>query len=46
VSAAIGATAATDFTDTTWASGQAVMAQISGTPTAKWAILTIEGTQV
>jgi hypothetical protein len=45
LSSAVGASAATDFTDTVWAAGQSVMVQVSGTPTAKWATLTIEGTE-
>jgi hypothetical protein len=45
LSSAVGASAATDFTDTVWAAGQSVMVQVTGTPTAKWCVLTIEGTE-
>lgn len=44
VTTAIGATATADFTDVVWSAGQAVMATLTGTPTAKWATLVIEGT--
>lgn len=46
VTTAAGATAAADFTDTEWAAGQAVMVELTGTPTALWATLIIEGTSV
>lgn len=45
LSAATGATASTNWDDEAWASGQLVMVKVSGTPTAKWATLTIEGTE-
>lgn len=44
VTTAIGATAAATFTDLVWDAGQAVMVEVTGTPTALWATLTIEGT--
>jgi hypothetical protein len=46
VTAAAGATAAANFTDTVWDAGQAVMVAVTGTPTALWATLVIEGTSV
>jgi hypothetical protein len=46
LSAATGATAATNWDDESWASGQLIMVKSSGTPTAKWATLTIEGTEI
>jgi hypothetical protein len=46
VTTAAGATAAANFTDTEWAAGQGVMVELTGTPTALWATLIIEGTSV
>jgi hypothetical protein len=43
---AVAATAVPDWTDTTWADGELLKVVPTGTPTATWAVLVIEGTSV